>query len=127
MRRLAELAAILVLTTLAYACSNPGASASRTHVSPPPDAVRLAARQMAFDQTALSAPANRPFTLVFENLESAPHNVSLRPQTGGRTAFVGDVFPGPATRVHEVPALDAGPYVFRCDLHPAMQGILTAL
>jgi hypothetical protein len=32
--------------------------------------------------------------------------------------FVGEVFSGPDVVTYEVPALDAGTYFFRCDVHP---------
>ena len=35
-------------------------------------------------------------------------------------------FPGVATKTYDVPALDAGPYVFVCTVHQGMQGNMTA-
>lgn len=35
---------------------------------------------------------------------------------------MGEIFPGPATRDYDVPALEAGTYYFQCDIHPQMNG-----
>jgi plastocyanin len=43
----------------------------------------------------------------------------------GAELFKGEVFPGVATRVYNVPALDAGSYAFVCTVHPTMTGTLT--
>jgi plastocyanin len=42
----------------------------------------------------------------------------------GSVAFTGDTVSGPATRVYSIPALKAGTYHFRCDIHPGMTGTL---
>ncbi|HVL88776.1 MAG TPA: cupredoxin domain-containing protein [Actinomycetota bacterium] len=73
-----------------------------------------------FVQTRVSAPAGVEFSIVFENRESGvPHNVAIYTDDTAKTSVVvGELFPGPATRVMRVPALDAGTYFFRCDVHP---------
>ena len=43
----------------------------------------------------------------------------------GAELFKGEVFPGIATRVYNVPALDPGAYAFACTVHPTMTGTLT--
>ena len=87
-----------------------------------PGAVPLVASGTAFDRSTVDVQANRPFSLVFENRDGAQHNVSIAPAGGGTPLFVGDVFDGPAVRVYSVPALAAGRYTFRCDVHPEMTG-----
>ena len=124
MRATARFVAVLMLGVVVAACS--GAATGAPAASAPPDAPRIGAAQMAFDRSELTLPANRAVSLVFENRESAPHNVSVQPQGGGQPAFVGEVFSGPATRVYQVPPLGPGTYLFRCDVHPEMQGVLTA-
>ena len=39
--------------------------------------------------------------------------------------FKGEIFSGVATKVYDVPALDAGSYAFVCTVHPTMTGTLT--
>lgn len=89
--------------------------------------VELAADDLRFTTTTLSAPAATAFTLRFQNQEAIPHNVAIyRDGSASGALFEGATFPGPATRSYSVPALEAGTYVFRCTLHvPTMTGSLT--
>ena len=99
--------------------------APTTEAVPPPDPARpsvtVASVNSRFEPTALSAPADTAFDLRFENEDSGiPHNVAIYADTtASRSLFVGETFPGPATRVHRVSAIPAGTYFFRCDVHPA--------
>jgi plastocyanin len=100
-------------------------------VTPPPSldptSPTLAASNIAFDKAELRVPANRPFTLVFENRDSAAHNVAIDTDaTGSDRPFDGEVFSGPATRWYAVPALAPGAYTFICVLHSNMTGRLIA-
>lgn len=86
---------------------------------PSADVVQIGANQLAFDQAELRAPADRPFSLVFENREPVPHNVAIYTDASAAQAlFVGEIFAGPAERTYAVPALPAGSYFYRCDVHP---------
>jgi plastocyanin len=81
-----------------------------------------------FDTTSLTAPAGEAFTLFFDNMDAGiPHNVSIySDDTATTSLFVGELITGPDTITYEVPALDAGTYFFRCDVHPTtMTGTLT--
>jgi plastocyanin len=75
-----------------------------------------------FDPDELKAPANTPFTLVFDNQDTAtsPHNLVLKDPTGAKVD-IGDTsfFSGPAKREFQVPALVPGAYSFLCEVHPA--------
>lgn len=85
----------------------------------------LAALNIAFDPTTLSAPAGAPFQIKFANNESVPHNVDIK-DASGASVFKGEVFSGVDTRTYDVPALTAGTYQFVCDVHANMVGTLTA-
>jgi plastocyanin len=85
----------------------------------------LVAAGTAFDRSTIVVPANRPSSLVFENRDGAPHNVSISP-AGYAPVFVGEVFSGPDSRVYTVPALPFGRYTFRCDVHPEMTGTVVS-
>ncbi|HEY8239506.1 MAG TPA: cupredoxin domain-containing protein [Candidatus Limnocylindrales bacterium] len=94
-----------------------------------PNSPKVAARDIDFDRTDVAVPAGRAFILVFENQESASHNVSIyRDAAFKDRIFEGVVFGGPATRWYPVPALTPGTYFFQCDIHPVppMQGTITA-
>ena len=99
----------------------PSASASAD-----PGIVRIEALGIVYTTTAVTAPADTPFTLEFVNNDaSVPHDVVLK-DGAGTEVFKTDVFPGVATKSYDVPALAAGSYPFACTIHPAMTGTLTA-
>ena len=84
--------------------------------------VRLAAANVAFDPTTLTAPAGTPFTIEFDNRDAGvQHNVQIfdSPDFSGTPLFDGDIVTGPAQVTYDVPALEAGTYFFRCVVHPA--------
>jgi plastocyanin len=90
-----------------------------------PDAVTVAAKDLKFSTSALSAPADEPFQIAFDNQESAPHNVAIyRDASASDKMFGSDPFSGPALVTYDVPALAPGTYFFRCDVHPDMSGQL---
>ncbi len=131
MKRLTLTFGLLSLAAVLSACS--GATSSSATAGPgastPPsgDAVTVAAKDLKFSVTELTVPADEAFDLVFDNQESAPHNVAIYIDSSASTKiFVGEIFSGPAQKTQTVPALAAGTYFFRCDVHPDMQGSVVA-
>ena len=62
----------------------------------------------------------KPFIIVFDNEDAGtPHNVEIL-DASGTTVFKGDIFPGVATKIYNVPALTAGSYKFLCIVHPTI-------
>jgi plastocyanin len=87
----------------------------------------IAAANLAFDRSELQVPAGVTVSLVFENRDTAPHNLAVYlDASASRAVFVGEIFGGPGSRQYTLPALAAGTYHFRCDVHPEMQGTLVA-
>jgi plastocyanin len=87
--------------------------------------VNVKALNIAFDPTALEAPAGQAFTLHFDNQDAGiPHNIQIL-DPAGASAFKGDIFNGAGAKDYNVPALQAGAYKFVCDVHPNMTGTLT--
>jgi cytochrome c oxidase subunit 2 len=85
----------------------------------------LAAKDIQFTPVALDAPADKPFTIKFQNNDpSITHNVAIKDSTG-QEVFKGEIFAGVDTRIYPIPALKAGAYVFGCSVHPNMTGTLT--
>jgi cytochrome c oxidase subunit 2 len=93
----------------------------------PPVTVDIVAKNVAFTTPAVSAPANAPITIKFDNQDaSVPHNVKIfKDSIGGQVVFDGKVFPGVATENYPVGPLPAGTYPFECFVHQNMTGTLT--
>ena len=99
-------------------------------------AVALAAPKGAavtgYDLKTLTAPADTPFTIAFNNQDpGVQHNVvvaSADPakDPSAETFLDGEVITGPTAFDYEVPALPAAEYVYFCKIHPTtMKGVLT--
>jgi len=99
--------------------SSAPASAPATGVT-----INVIAKDIKFDQTELTATANTPFTIHFDNQDvSTPHNIVIR-DASGNVVFTGDLITGPAQADYKVPALPAGDYPFVCQVHANMTGTL---
>ena len=121
--RRAILTSIAALGLILAACSGPA--------TPPPsvpaDAIRISADRLAFSTDHLEVPAGESFTIALDNRESAPHNVTIFADDSWSNAlFREQAVSGPRIAVYAVPALGAGSYAFRCDVHPMMKGTVTA-
>jgi plastocyanin len=131
MKRLTLTLALLGLAALLAACSgasaNPGTASPAATSTPAGDTVTVTAKDLKFVQTEISVPADEAFDLVFDNQEGAPHNVAIYADSSASTKVsIGEIFGGPGQRTQTVPALAAGSYFFRCDVHPDMQGTIVA-
>ena len=98
----------------------PGASPG----GPEADVV-IHAKNVAFLEPTITAPADAPFTLAFVNDDpGTPHNVEIK-DGSGTSVYKGAIFPGVVTRIYDVPAIAAGSYAFVCTVHPTMTGTAT--
>ena len=87
--------------------------------------IPVVAQGIAFTTTAITAPANTPFQIDFDNEDaSTQHNVQIK-DAGGAEVFNGAVFAGVAHKIYDVSALPAGAYTFHCIVHANMTGTLT--
>lgn len=87
--------------------------------------ITISADNLAFDKDELKVPGGEPFKLAFNNKEAAPHNVVIQKDASSAEAiFKKPFFAGPKTVTWEVPALEAGTYFFKCEVHPNMTGSL---
>ncbi len=91
-----------------------------------PGGLAITAENIKYSVSALSAPADKPFTIAFDNKDKGTsHDVDIADASGAKV-FDGKDFPGPAQKTYDVPALKAGTYKFFCSIHPAlMNGELT--
>ena len=90
--------------------------------------VEIVADELNFTQDEVHVPAGHEFAIEFINNDaSIDHNVAIyTDDTASTDLFIGDVFPGVATKTYHVPALEPGEYFFRCDVHPLMAGTMIA-
>lgn len=114
----------LLAAIILFGCS--GSNASGPPPSAPTGGVVITAQSIKFDRAQLDVPAGRPFQLLFENREGAPHNVRIFDESVDQPLFLGETFGGPGARTYEVPAIPAGTHRFRCDIHPEMSGTIRA-
>ena len=128
--RRAGLLTLAIAATLALAaCSNsdasePAGSDNGGGTATVTDgAVTITADNLAFDASAIQATAGEDFTITLVNNDSAPHNISIYTEEGGELiGSAGATAEGGQTVTIDVSALDAGTYVFKCDIHPGMNG-----
>jgi plastocyanin len=94
--------------------------------------LEIEAQDVAFSTDALQAPAGEAFTVLLKNKDDGTqHTFSLYASQDAANAgqdplaTTGRVT-GPAEKSVSVSALQAGDYYFQCDVHPSMNGTLTA-
>jgi plastocyanin len=118
----------VAIVLVAAACSSGAAApaSSGPLASVDPNAIQISAKDLKFSTAQLDAPADKAFTIVFDNQESAPHNVAIyKDQSASQKVFVQEPFGGPKAVTYQVGPLAAGSYFFRCDVHTDMKGTLT--
>ena len=103
------------------------------HVSIPEGALTIGADDpISFDASTIIVPSDEDVTIVFDNRnEGVPHNWALYPDQetaatlAGEIAQTSDPSPGPDVTFVTFQVAD-GSYWFICDIHPNMNGVLTA-
>jgi plastocyanin len=130
MHRLAQGLALALIAVVAVACGGNGATSAPASSAPSaggsaPAGAGIAevVKDLAFQQTALTAKADTAFTIDFDNQDSAPHNIAIK-DAAGATLFKGDIVTAKKV-TYNVAALAAGQYAFWCEVHPNMTGTLT--
>ena len=125
MRRLTLALGMVALAAVLAACG--GTSAAETPSAPSGatagDAT-IVAKDIKFQQPQVAVKAGAPLAVVFVNQDGAPHNIKIS-DAAGKEVFKGDIVSN-ATVTYQVPALAAGTYTFICEVHPDMNGTITA-
>lgn len=128
MKRLLLTLALATVALAGAACGSTNADSGTASPATPadPNAPAITATNMQFAEKDVVVPAGKPFSLVFDNKDGAPHNVAIYTDaSASQNLFRGDIVSGQSV-TYSVPALAAGTYFFRCDVHPDMQGTITA-
>jgi plastocyanin len=124
MKTLGPVSGLLVAALVLGACAGTSAP-SGPPKSLDPNAVRISSKDLKFSTDRLVAPAGKAFQIAYDNQEAAPHNVAIYTDESASTkVFAEEAFGGPKQVVYDVPAMAAGSYFFRCDVHPNMKGTL---
>ena len=74
----------------------------------------------------MTAPAGKAFAMTFETRTASPTTSSIyTDSSASQRLYEGEIFSS-GSRVYQVPALAAGTYFFRCDVHQDMTGTIVA-
>jgi plastocyanin len=117
-------ALVLVLLVVALSATAACSSSAASQAPIDPNAVKIVASGLQFTTKEVSAPANKPFQIAFESQTSDGHNLAIA-LPNADPIFRSEVFTGPTTKTFAIEPLAAGSYIYRCDVHPGMQGTLT--
>jgi plastocyanin len=123
MKRLLLSLGLVAIVAVSAACS--GAAAEPVPSGPiDPNGPTIVAKNMAFTTTTVEIAAGKNVTLHFDNQDNAPHNVAIyQDSSASKKISVGQIVTS-AKSDQVVPALAAGTYFFRCDVHTNMTGTI---
>ncbi len=95
----------------------------------PATAFEIMAENIAYDQHAITVPANAPFTITFSNKDSGGivHDIDIRAADKSTVIQDQEIVNGGESANYAYDGLPAGTYVFICSVHPVptMTGTLT--
>jgi plastocyanin len=124
MKRILLALGLVALAAISAACSS--ASAQPAPSGPVADGPTVVAANMAFSPSTVEVKAGSNFTLHFDNRDGAPHNVAVYTDSSASEKIsIGEIVTS-AKADQVVPALEAGTYFFRCDVHTNMMGTIVA-
>ena len=123
MKRILLCLGVVALAAISVACSSTAAQPQPS--GPVVDGPTVVAKDLKFATTSFEPPADKNVTVHLDNQDSAPHNLAIYGDSGfSQKVSIGEIVTSKkADQV--VPALKAGTYFFRCDVHPDMKGTIT--
>lgn len=126
MKRLTLTFGLVLVAIIAAACSSSTAAPPASQGPVDPNAPVVVAKNNLFSPAEVKVTAEKAFTLRLDNQDSAPHNVAIFTDSSAATSIsIGEIVSSKAVD-QQVPALAAGTYFFRCDVHKEMTGSIVA-
>lgn len=87
--------------------------------APAGTALAVTAEGIKWNTDCLAVAAGEAFSISLDNKDRVPHNVAiLKSHSSTDALFRGELIQGPKATTYQVPALEAGTYVFHCEVHP---------
>jgi len=124
MKRLVLALGLVAIAAIGAACSSSAAAQPQPSGPVAQNGPTIVAKDMAFSPTTVEIAANKNVTIHFDNQDSAPHNVAIyKDSSAAEKVSVGEIVSS-SKADQVVPALAAGTYFFRCDVHTNMTGSL---
>jgi plastocyanin len=117
-RVLVGMIAVLALS----ACGGGGGQSANTTCSPSGQTLHVTAQNFAFDKTCYAVRAGQPFTIDFDNKDTAPHNFAIYTDSTASKALLKPPTVSASSTVYHGTALHPGTYYFQCDVHTSMHG-----
>ena len=107
--------AVLTACTSNTTTSQPEGTTPRNTESEPDVTINISASNLAFDKNKIEVVAGSDVLIVFENKDQVRHNVAIYTNSSALTPiFVGEIFPGPATKSYRFTApVSPGAFFFR--------------
>ena len=123
MKRFLTALGLVALAAFSVACSS-AAAQPKPSGAVDPNGPTIVAKDMVFAPASVEIAAGKNVTIHFDNQDSAPHNVAIyKDASASEKISVGEI--ATAAKVDQVvPALAAGTYFFRCDVHTNMTGTI---
>jgi plastocyanin len=128
MKRFITTLGLAVVAAAAIGCSSAAGGGQPSASAGPvaPGGPTIVAQNNVFSPASLTVEADKAFSLTLDNKDAAPHNVAIfRDASAAESVSIGEIVSS-TTATQQVPALAAGEYFFRCDIHKEMTGTIVA-
>jgi plastocyanin len=91
----------------------------------------LTAASVQFDTNEITLPASKDVVVALDNQDAAPHNLAIYKSkqdadNQSNAVFDGSDVAAGSTTDYKFTAPPPGDYLFQCDIHPSMNGTVTA-